>query len=276
MIGSLRGRLTAKLAPQIVVECSGVGYELETPMSTFLDLPELGSNLFLHTHLLVREDAQILYGFSTQDERSMFRTLLKVNRVGAKLALGILSAMSTNDFRRCVELEDTTSMSKIPGVGKKTAERLIIEINHAGQIEQGRAEQSHVEHDGGGGETFAVPDRPADVGEEEQNIANHQPVERTGNLKEFAALPDVHVVTDDGGDPDKQEGDQLHVGELGPGEFALGLFGDDEIGGAHETEQQPDEQQVGMHRTGGIERDDVVQAIVSHVGEAHDEAVNDL
>ena len=128
MIGSLRGRLTAKLAPQIVVECSGVGYELETPMSTFLDLPELGSDLFLHTHLLVREDAQILYGFSTEDERSMFRILLKVNRVGAKLALGILSAMSTNDFRRCVELEDTTSMSKIPGVGKKTAERLIIEM----------------------------------------------------------------------------------------------------------------------------------------------------
>ena len=128
MIGSLRGRLTAKLAPQIVVECNGVGYEVETPMSTFLDLPELGSDLFLHTHLLVREDAQILYGFSTEDERMMFRTLLKVNRVGAKLALGILSAMSTNDFRRCVELEDTTSMSKIPGVGKKTAERLIIEM----------------------------------------------------------------------------------------------------------------------------------------------------
>jgi Holliday junction DNA helicase RuvA len=128
MIGSLRGRLTAKLAPQIVVECSGVGYEVETPMSTFLDLGELGSDLFLHTHLLVREDAQILYGFSTEDERSMFRTLLKVNRVGAKLALGILSAMSTNDFRRCVELEDTTSMSRIPGVGKKTAERLIIEM----------------------------------------------------------------------------------------------------------------------------------------------------
>jgi len=128
MIGSLRGRLTAKLAPQIVVECSGVGYEVETPMSTFLELPELGSDLFLHTHLLVREDAQILYGFSTEDERLMFRTLLKVNRVGAKMALGILSAMSTNDFRRCVELEDTTSMAKIPGVGKKTAERLIIEM----------------------------------------------------------------------------------------------------------------------------------------------------
>jgi len=128
MIGSLRGRLSFKQAPQIVVECSGVGYEVETPMSTFLELPELGADLFLYTHLVVREDAQILYGFSTEDERLMFRTLLKVNRVGAKLALGILSAMTTNDFRRCVELEDTTSMSKIPGVGKKTAERLIIEM----------------------------------------------------------------------------------------------------------------------------------------------------
>ena len=128
MIGSLRGRLASKQAPQIVIECNGIGYEIETPMSTFLDLPQLGSDLFLYTHLLVRDDAHILYGFSTEDERLMFRTLLKVNRVGAKLALGILSAMSTNDFRRCVELEDTTSMSKIPGVGKKTAERLIIEM----------------------------------------------------------------------------------------------------------------------------------------------------
>ena len=128
MIGSLRGRLASKQAPQIVIECSGVGYEVETPMSTFLELPELGTDLFLHTHLLVREDAQILYGFATEDERLMFRTLLKVNRVGSKLALGILSAMSTNDFRRCVELEDTTAMSKIPGIGKKTAERLIIEM----------------------------------------------------------------------------------------------------------------------------------------------------
>ena len=128
MIGSLRGRLSAKQAPQIVIECSGVGYEVETPMSTFLELPELGTDLFLYTHLLVREDAQILYGFASEDERLMFRTLLKVNRVGAKLALGILSAMSTNDFRRCVELEDTTAMSKIPGIGKKTAERLIIEM----------------------------------------------------------------------------------------------------------------------------------------------------
>ena len=97
-------------------------------MSTFLDLPVIGTELFLFTHLVVREDAQILYGFSSEDERLMFRTLLKVNRVGAKMALGILSAMSTSDFRRCVEFEDATSLSKIPGVGKKTAERLIIEM----------------------------------------------------------------------------------------------------------------------------------------------------
>jgi len=128
MIGSLRGRLVAKQAPVIVVECQGVGYEVETPMSTFLDLPETGSDLFLHTHLLVREDAQVLFGFATEDERALFRTLLKVNRVGAKMALGILSTMSADAFRRCVEHEDTATLSKIPGVGKKTAERLIIEM----------------------------------------------------------------------------------------------------------------------------------------------------
>jgi len=128
MIGSVRGRLTFKQAPHIVVECNGVGYEVETPMSTFLDLPDIGAELFLHTHLLVREDAQILYGFSSDEERVLFRTLLKVNRVGAKMALGVLSAMTANDFRRCVEYEDTTTLSKIPGVGKKTAERLIIEM----------------------------------------------------------------------------------------------------------------------------------------------------
>ena len=128
MIGSLRGRLLSKQAPRIVIECNGVGYEVETPMSTFLDLPAAGAELFLHTHLVVREDAQILYGFASDDERLLFRTLLKVNRVGAKMALGVLSAMSANDFRRCVEFEDTTTLSKIPGVGKKTAERLIIEM----------------------------------------------------------------------------------------------------------------------------------------------------
>lgn len=128
MIGSLRGCLTAKLAPQIVLECGGVGYEVETPMSTFLDLPAVGSELFLHIHMLVREDAQILYGFASDEERSLFRTLLKVNRVGAKMALGVLSAMSVSDFRRCVEYEDASTLSRVPGIGKKTAERLIMEM----------------------------------------------------------------------------------------------------------------------------------------------------
>jgi len=128
MIGSLRGRLASKHAPHIVLECNGVGYEVETPMSTFLDLPATGAELFLHTHLLVREDAQILYGFATDDERLLFRTLLKVNRVGAKMALGVLSAMTASAFRRCVEYEDTASLSKVPGIGKKTAERLIMEM----------------------------------------------------------------------------------------------------------------------------------------------------
>lgn len=128
MIGSLRGRLAFKQAPQIVIECGGIGYEVEMSMSSFLDLPEVGADLYLFTHLLVREDAQILYGFATSDDRLLFRTLLKVNRVGAKMALGILSAMTANDFRRCVEYEDTTTLSKIPGIGRKTAERLIVEM----------------------------------------------------------------------------------------------------------------------------------------------------
>lgn len=128
MIGSLCGKLTSKIAPQIIVECQGVGYEVETPMSTFLDLPSVGEELFLYTHLLVREDAQILYGFSSESERSFFRTLLRISGVGAKMGLAILSTMSVADFQRCVEYEDAATLVKIPGVGKKTAERLIIEM----------------------------------------------------------------------------------------------------------------------------------------------------
>ncbi len=128
MIGSLRGRLAAKQAPHIVVDCQGVGYEVETPMSTFLDLPAVGEELFIHTHLLVREDAQLLYGFASEAERTLFRTVLRISGVGARMGLAILSAMSEADFRRCVEYEDTATLVKIPGVGKKTAERLIIEM----------------------------------------------------------------------------------------------------------------------------------------------------
>ena len=128
MIGSLRGRLAHKQPPQVILECGGVGYEIETPMSTFLELPETGSEVFLHTHLVVREDAQTLYGFSTEQEKVLFRSLLRVNGVGAKMGLAILSGMTVTDFQRCVEYEDNDRLVKIPGVGRKTAERLIIEM----------------------------------------------------------------------------------------------------------------------------------------------------
>ncbi len=128
MIGSLRGRLARKQPPQIILECGGVGYEIETPMSTFLELPKTGSEVFLHTHLVVREDAQTLFGFSTEEEKALFRALLRISGVGAKMGLAILSGMTVIDFQRCVEYEDAAMLVKIPGVGKKTAERLIIEM----------------------------------------------------------------------------------------------------------------------------------------------------
>ena len=128
MIGSLRGRLAHKQPPHIIVECGGVGYEIETPMSTFLALPGIGSEVFLYTSLVVREDAQTLFGFSTEEEKSLFRSLLKISGVGAKMGLAILTGMTVADFQRCVQYEDTAMLVKIPGVGKKTAERLIIEM----------------------------------------------------------------------------------------------------------------------------------------------------
>ncbi len=128
MIGSLRGRLIAKQAPSIILECNGVGYDVETPMSTFFELPAVGSECFLYTHLLVREDAQILYGFASDAERALFRSVLKVRGIGARIALAILSAMTESDFNRCIEYEDAAALSKIPGIGKKTAERLIVEM----------------------------------------------------------------------------------------------------------------------------------------------------
>ncbi len=128
MIGSLRGKLTFKQAPAVIIECNGVGYDVETPMSTFFELPAVGDELFLFTHLLVREDAQILYGFATDTERALFRSVLKVRGVGARIGLAILSSMSVAGFNRCIEYEDVAALSKIPGIGKKTAERLIIEM----------------------------------------------------------------------------------------------------------------------------------------------------
>lgn len=128
MIGSLRGTLAWKAPPQLLVETHGVGYELEAPMSTFYLLPVVGSEVRLLTHLVVREDAHVLYGFVTDDERRLFRTLLKVSGVGPKIALGILSGISVEAFRQFVAGNDAAALTRIPGVGRKTAERLIVEM----------------------------------------------------------------------------------------------------------------------------------------------------
>lgn len=128
MIGRLRGKLIVKHAPSLLVDVGGVGYELEAPMTTFYELPEVGSEVTLHTHLLVREDAQLLYGFASEQERLMFRTLIKVSGVGAKLALALLSGISAREFAHTVQHNDIGRLTKVPGVGKKTAERLIVEM----------------------------------------------------------------------------------------------------------------------------------------------------
>jgi holliday junction DNA helicase RuvA len=128
MIGSLRGRLTAKHPPQLMIDVGGVGYEIEAPMSTFYGLPAAGAEISLFTHLVVREDAHILFGFGTDRERRLFRELLKVSNVGPKLALALLSGMSVDNFLMCIEAQDADTLVRIPGVGRKTAERLLIEM----------------------------------------------------------------------------------------------------------------------------------------------------
>ncbi len=128
LIGFLRGKLAVKTPPRLVLDVQGVGYEIEAPMTTFYDLPAIGETVHLHTHLVVREDAHILFGFATEADRLMFRTLIKVNGVGPKLALTILSGQSAEEFQRCIQDNDTAALIRLPGVGKKTAERLIIEL----------------------------------------------------------------------------------------------------------------------------------------------------
>ncbi|MCB2425623.1 Holliday junction branch migration protein RuvA [Methylophaga pinxianii] len=128
MIGRLTGIIIEKQPPELVLDVQGVGYEVSAPMSTFVNLPPLNQKVSLYTHLVVREDAQLLYGFATSRERLLFRSLLKVNGVGAKLALTILSGSDVDSFARSVQEGDAASLTRLPGVGKKTAERLIIEM----------------------------------------------------------------------------------------------------------------------------------------------------
>jgi Holliday junction DNA helicase RuvA len=128
MIGALRGLLVHKAPPQLLIEAGGVGYEVDAPLSTFYVLPAVGQEVRLLTHLVVREDAHVLYGFATAEERALFRALLKVSGVGPKIALGVLSAVTVDAFADCVRAGDAGALTKIPGIGRKTAERLVIEM----------------------------------------------------------------------------------------------------------------------------------------------------
>ena len=128
MIGRLTGKLVEKGTNTLLLDVGGVGYELEAPLSTVFALPEAGKPVTLHTHFVVREDAQLLYGFSRREDRDMFRVLIRVNGVGPKLAITILSGLDSTSLARCVEDDDVSTLVKLPGIGKKTAERLLIEL----------------------------------------------------------------------------------------------------------------------------------------------------
>ena len=137
MIGRIIGKLVEKHPPQVLLEVAGVGYELDVPMSTFYQLPAIGQQVTLHTHLIVREDAHLLYGFATEQERKAFRQLLKISGVGARIALSVLSGLSVADLAQAVTNQDSGRLTKIPGIGKKTAERLLLELR--GKLETGVA-----------------------------------------------------------------------------------------------------------------------------------------
>jgi Holliday junction DNA helicase RuvA len=128
LIGRLSGKLAAKHPPQVMVDCNGVAYELDVPMSTFYSLPATGEAVTLHTHLVVREDAQSLYGFYTLEERAAFRQLIRIAGIGARTALAVLSGMSVGELAQAVALQESARLTKVPGIGRKTAERLLLEL----------------------------------------------------------------------------------------------------------------------------------------------------
>jgi Holliday junction DNA helicase RuvA len=177
MIGSLHGRLVVKQAPMLLLEVGGVGYEIEAPMSTFYELPAMGEEVRLLTHLLVRDDAHVLYGFGTEGERQLFRNLLRVSGVGARIALAILSGISVEGFTHCVRAEDTASLVKVPGIGRKTAERLIVEMRD--RLDDAPA---------GAGAPVAAPGRPARATDEAYGALvalGYRPAEAARLLKDI-------------------------------------------------------------------------------------------
>jgi len=128
MIGQVHGKLVYKQPPRLLVDVAGIGYELEAPMTTFYNLPETGTEVCLHTHVVVRDDAHLLYGFTEQRQRDVFRHLLKVNGVGPRVALAILSGLTVEDLVACVSAADAAMLTRVPGIGRKTAERLIVDL----------------------------------------------------------------------------------------------------------------------------------------------------
>ncbi len=160
MIGFLRGKLAAKHPPVLLLDVGGVGYEVEAPMSTFYGLPGVGADVMLHTHLVVREDAHILFGFGTERERSLFREVIKISGVGPRIALGILSGITVDEFHRCVEAQDAAALTRIPGIGRKTAERLIIEMRDRLKV---LATGQPFEVRGGAGATATGPNPQAEA-----------------------------------------------------------------------------------------------------------------
>jgi Holliday junction DNA helicase RuvA len=178
MIGRLRGILISKQPPWLLVEVGGVGYELEAPMSTIYDLPQTGKEVTLLTHYAVKEDSVALYGFLHESERTLFRNLQKVSGIGAKISLAVLSGVSTQDFARLVQAGDVVALTKIPGIGKKTAERIIVElrdrVDALGTHVSGLASASSVPLDPAGEATVALQQlgyKPAEVTRLVQKVA---------------------------------------------------------------------------------------------------------
>jgi Holliday junction DNA helicase RuvA len=179
MIGRLRGTLIAKQPPSLVVDVGGVGYELEAPMSTFFDLPETGREVSLFTHYAVKEDTAVLYGFLREAERILFRNLQKVSGIGAKISLAVLSGVSTDEFARLIQLGDVASLTRIPGIGKKTAERMLIELRDR------VADLGHVP-----GSSAGVPKDPVAEATVALQTLGYKPAEVTRLVREAAAPGD--------------------------------------------------------------------------------------
>lgn len=181
MIGRLRGKLLHKEPPSLLIDVAGVGYELEAPMTTFYDLPPVGETVTLHTHMVVREDAQLLYGFNREAQRRLFRGLLKVSGVGPRMALAILSGLSEDEFMQCIRNEDIARLSQAPGVGRKTAQRLVVEMRDKVFVQAATAAS------GDGSRTVAAPPDPIGEAVSALIALGYKPIEASRAVRSVSA-----------------------------------------------------------------------------------------